>query len=219
MEVPTNGINPESTGPSMSWEMAVPRFTIFNTPGVGFLMRAIGFLYMRIVGWRPSGAPPDLPKFVIIGAPHTSNWDLPLLIAIASHFRLDVRWMGKDSLFKGVLGPIMRFLGGISVDRKRGNSVVEQTIEHFSRQAVLKIVVAPEGTRGNAGRWKAGFYNIAVGANVPVACSYIDYRTKRGGFGPTFWLTGDREADMARFAEFYGAMRGLYPDQTSPVRL
>ncbi len=199
-------------------QLTLPRFTAFNTPGLGWLMRCIGFLYLRIVGWRPSGAAPVDPKVLILAAPHTSNWDLPLLIAFGFHFRLDIHWIGKDSLFKGVRGPAMRFLGGIAINRQLAHGIVEQTIERFNCHGKLAIVIAPEGTRGNAGRWKTGFYNIAHGANVPVVCGFLDYAKKRGGFGPTLLLTGDREADIARLAEFYTLISGRYPEQMSPVR-
>jgi len=168
----------------------------------------------RIVGWRFYGALPDAKKFVVIAAPHTSNWDFPLMLAVALHFRVRLYWLGKKELFDGPLGWAMRALGGISVDRSKSGNVVTQMIETFDRAEKLALAIPPEGTRAKVRYWKTGFYNIAHGASAPIALGFLDYKRRLGGIGKTVKTTGDYERDLEEIKEFYAGVTGKYATRT-----
>lgn len=186
--------------------------TIFDTPVLsGFLRRiARGLLALR--GWRLEGSPPSERRYVIIAAPHTSNWDLPLTLAIGFGFGLDIRWMGKESLFRRPFGGFFRWLGGVAIDRSRANGMVAASIERFKSAQDFVLVVPPEGTRSRVRYWKTGFYNIAQGASVPIALGFLDYGRKVGGFGPALVPTGDIDADMHVIRAYYANVKGKYAD-------
>jgi 1-acyl-sn-glycerol-3-phosphate acyltransferase len=174
---------------------------------------------LRLFGWTIEGERPPLKKYVLIAAPHTSNWDFPLMLLFAASFDIKVAWMGKASLFYPPWGWVMSWLGGISIRRSRTNNVVQGMVGTFNNLSELVLVVPTEGTRDRVEYWKSGFYYIALGAGVPVVPSYLDFGKKRGGFGPALQLTGDISADMQYFRDFYAPMQGRYPDQFGPVRL
>ena len=187
--------------------------TMFDTPILNVLLRRLALFLMWIFRWRIEGKLPDTPKFVLIAAPHTSNWDLPVMLSLAFAFRTGLFWMGKDTLFRRPFGAIMRWLGGIPIDRSKSHNVVEQSAEHFRKAESLVMVVPPEGTRQKVRYWKTGFYRIAESAGVPIALGFLDYRRKVGGFGPTVVPTGDIEADMETIQAFYANITGKHSDQ------
>lgn len=127
---------------------ACMHFTIFKTPVINALMRWISSLILRLLGWRVDHSAADIQKCVLIGAPHTSNWDFPIALMICFVLRLDVYWMGKSSLFPPFFGFIMRWLGGIPVDRSQSGNLVQGTIDAFKNNEKLIVIVPPEGTRG-----------------------------------------------------------------------
>jgi len=170
-------------------------------------------------GWRAEGAlPPEMRKVVFIAAPHTSNWDLPFMLAVAWRLRVPLGWMGKKSLFSPPFGTLMRLLGGVPVDRASPAGMVEQIAAEFDRCDALALAIPPEGTRAHAPHWKSGFYRIAVAAQVPIACGYLDYTRRAGGIGPIFRPSGDRDVDAKRLADFYGGVIGKYTELAGPVR-
>jgi 1-acyl-sn-glycerol-3-phosphate acyltransferase len=173
----------------------------------GALRAAIGRGWLRWLGWRLEGTLPDLPKFVVTAAPHSSNRDFYVGIAAVFALRLDIRFVGKAELFRGPLGPIMRWLGGLPVDRHRPEGFVEQIVALFAEREQLVLAMAPEGTRKPVERWKSGFYRIAVGAGVPIVPGYFDNARKRVGFGEPFWPTGEAERDIAELRKFYAPLR------------
>ncbi len=189
--------------------------TIFDTPVVNSLLRAFSVTCLRLAGWTIEGSlPTNGDKSVLIAAPHTSNWDLPLTLMVAFSLRLHVYWMGKEELFKPPFRGIMMWLGGIPVDRKKANNLVNASIEALrAADGPLQLIVPPEGTRSNTRFWKTGFYYIALGAQVPIVMAYMDYDAKRSGLGPVFLPTGNVEADMATIKAFYAPMKGKNPDQ------
>jgi 1-acyl-sn-glycerol-3-phosphate acyltransferase len=195
------------------------KHTIFDTPVLRTVTKALALLYLKIIGWKPSGEVPKEPKFVLIAAPHTSNLDFPIMMALAFYFGARIHWIGKDSLFPGLARPIARYLGGIPVDRSKPGGMVGETVRTFQQADRLIIVVPPEGTRGHGKGWKSGFYHIAHGANIPVSCGFLDYKTKRGGFGPTINLTGNIDADMEKIREFYEGITARFPDRYAPIRI
>lgn len=193
--------------------------TIYETPGIRALSRWLALLVFRVSGWRRSGGKPDIAKYVLIAAPHTSNWDFILTLCLAFIYRLNPAIMMKASWFRWPLGPLFRWLGALPIDRSRTNNVVAQSIEMFHRHDGMILVVPPSGTRKQVRHWKTGFYHIAAGAGVPIVLGYLDYRRKRGGFGPVVQPSGDIEADMAAIRIFYGNIWGKYPLQESRRRV
>jgi 1-acyl-sn-glycerol-3-phosphate acyltransferase len=175
--------------------------------------------FLKLTGWRAEGARPAESRFVLIAAPHTSNWDLPYLLALAIVFDVKISWMGKHVLFRPPMGWIMRRLGGIPVVRHRRGNMVSDLAQLFERSDSLALVVPAEGTRSYVSHWKSGFYHIARAANVPILPSYLDYSRRCGGFGPPLFPTGDIPSDMDEVRDFYSDKVGRYPDQFGEVRL
>jgi 1-acyl-sn-glycerol-3-phosphate acyltransferase len=188
-------------------------YTIFDTPVVNFLMRWLSLAILRLLGWRLEGHAPSDAKYVLIAAPHTSNWDFPFTLMVCFGLRLNVYWMGKASLFPPVLGVVARWLGGIPVNRERAGNLVQSTIDAFNQNSKLTVIVPPEGTRGSVTHWKTGFYHIAHGASVPVALGFLDFKRKVGGIGQVFHTTGDIAEDMRIIQEFYAGITGKNPQQ------
>ncbi len=155
---------------------------------------------------------------VLVGAPHTSNWDFVLMLAIAWEAGLPLRWLGKHTLFRGAAGPLMRALGGIPVDRQHPTGLVDAVVGRLQAGERFYLVVTPEGTRSGHG-WKSGFYRIARGADLPVTLGYVDRTTMTTGLGPTLRLTGDVAADMDRVRAFYADKAGLVPARRTEPRL
>jgi 1-acyl-sn-glycerol-3-phosphate acyltransferase len=189
--------------------------TIFDVPVLRHMLQGLSLFYLRITGWRREGRLPDLPQYIVIAAPHTSNWDFPITLALAFAYKMKMRWMGKNSLFRWPFGGVMKWLGGIPIDRSKSHDVVAQCIRVFKERAKMVMVIPPEGTRKKVHYWKTGFYYIAKGANVPIVLGFLDYLRKVGGFGPTFMPTGDIEADMKTIQAFYAGVTGKHPDKSS----
>lgn len=188
------------------------RTTVFNTPIITPLLRGLAIMILALSGWQAMGRELTDQRFVLIGAPHTSNWDFPLMLLVVLKLRLRVFWMGKHTLFRFPFGGLMRWLGGIAIDRSSAHNVVQQTIEQYRTHPDLVVLVPPEGTRKKVERWKTGFYHIAVGAGVPILMGYVDAATKQAGLADFFHPTGDLEADMAAIRAFYATKRGLRPE-------
>jgi 1-acyl-sn-glycerol-3-phosphate acyltransferase len=176
-------------------------------------------LYWAFSRWTFASTPAPSRPTVLIGAPHTSNWDFVLMLAIAWRLRIHLRWLGKESLFRGWRGPIMRGLGGIPVDRANPQSVVSDVVGRVRSGEVFGLVVTPEGTRGAGAYWKSGFYRIAREAGMPVTLGYVDRTTLTTGLGPTIELTGDVSADMDAVRAFYADKSGLRPENRTEPRL
>ena len=192
-------------------------------PGIPML-KALAKFFLWITGWKTEGATPTEPRFVLIAAPHTSNWDLPYLIAFALAMDVKVAWMGKRQIFKFPFGPVMRMMGGISVIRERRTNMVDamaKAVVDAERPDArpLALVVPAEGTRRWAPHWKSGFYHIARKAGVPIVLSHLDYATKQGGFGPTIHPSGDFERDMDAIRDYYEGRVGKHPENFGPIRL
>jgi 1-acyl-sn-glycerol-3-phosphate acyltransferase len=183
------------------------------------LSRTLADLILRLTSWRVEVNPPAVPKYVLIGAPHTSNWDFFYFLLMVYASGLKLNFVGKDSLFRWPLGFLMRRLGGIPVDRRANNNFVAQMVEEYNQRDQLVITIAPEGTRGKTDYWRTGFYYIALGAGVPIALGYIDYRHKVVGIGPTISPTGDLHADFVRIREFYAQKTGRYPQLQGEIKL
>lgn len=184
--------------------------TIFDTPVVNTVLKALSVGFLRLTGWQVEGSlPPEGQRSVLIAAPHTSNWDLPYTLMVAFALGLNVRWMGKASIFRFPFGGVMRWLGGIAVNREKSNNLVAASAESITQASVpFQLIVPPEGTRSKTRYWKTGFYYIALTAKVPIVMAYMDYAAKRSGLGPVFQPTGDIEQDMAAIKAFYAPFKG-----------
>lgn len=163
---------------------------------------------LRALGWRIDGEIPNLPRFVVIVAPHSSNWDF--VVGAAAMFALDLRlsFLGKDTLFRGPLGPLMRAMGGIAVDRASSHGVVASAIGAFEEREQLVLAIAPEGTRKAVERLKSGFLHIARGAGVPILLATIDGASRAIRLGPLFEPTADPHGDLAHIERHYRGVRG-----------
>lgn len=189
--------------------------TIFDTPIVNTVLRALSLTFLKLTGWQVQGAlPPGAEKSVLIAAPHTSNWDLPYTLMVAFALRLTPYWMGKAQIFRFPFRGLMMWLGGLPVDRSQANNLVAASVTAMAEaHGPLQLIVPPEGTRGKTRYWKTGFYYIALGAQVPIVMAYMDYEKKISGLGPIFQPTGDIDADMARIKAFYAPFKGKNADQ------
>jgi 1-acyl-sn-glycerol-3-phosphate acyltransferase len=174
---------------------------------------------MGFFGWRVEGTLPETRKFVFIAAPHTSNWDLPFMLATAYILGVEISWMGKHTLFEGPFGWFMRALGGIPVNRTAPQGLVQQVAAVFQRSDTLILAIPPEGTRKKVAYWKSGFYHIARSAQVPIGLSFLDFGRKVAGLGPLITPTGDIRADMEQVRAFYRDIRGKHPALESEPRL
>jgi 1-acyl-sn-glycerol-3-phosphate acyltransferase len=184
-----------------------------NAPRVkpNALLRWLGRGILRLGGWRMVGRFPDIPKLVLIGAPHSSNWDGVWGFAAKMALGLDIKILGKDSLFRvPVLGAALRHLGVIPVDRSAAHGVVDQAAAMLVRADRLWFGLAPEGTRKPVERWKPGFWKIAKAAGVPVLPAYFHYPDKIIGIGEPFLLGDDMGADIARIRAWYRPWQGRH---------
>jgi 1-acyl-sn-glycerol-3-phosphate acyltransferase len=183
-------------------------------------LAVLGKVLLRLAGWRVEGTLPAwADRAVVIAAPHTTNWDLPYMLAVSWALGVRPRWLGKRELFRAPFGWLMRWLGGIPVDRSRRGNLVEEAAAQLRAADRLFLVVPPSGTRSRAPHWKSGFYHIARAARVPIVCAFLDYDRRVGGIGPVFVPSGDLGADMDRLRLFYRDVRGKYPEHETPVRL
>ncbi len=173
------------------------------------LVRGLLVALYRLRGWHIDGRPPAAKKFVLVGAPHTSNWDFAVFLGATDELGIRASYLGKHSLFRWPLKRFMLDMGGIPVDRSKRSNYVEQVIAEFARRDELALVIAPEGTRHSDGRWRSGFYHIAIGAGVPIVPAWLDRRTRRAAIGEAMLPTGDYAADLRRIAQFYCA---AWPD-------
>lgn len=183
------------------------------------LRRLAARAFWTISRWRLASEPAPSRPSVIIGAPHTSNWDFVFMLAIGWKLGIDLRWLGKHTLFTGWREPIMRALGGIPVDRSDPSRVVDEVVRRLHAGESFCLVVTPDGTRSGNTRWKSGFYRIARATGMPVTLGYVDRTTMTTGLGPTLDLTGDIPGDMDRIRAFYADKAGQHPKRRVEPRL
>lgn len=183
------------------------------------IRRTLARAYWALSRWRLRTQPAPTRPTILIGAPHTSNWDFVLMLAISWRLGIPIRWLGKESLFAGWRGPITRGLGGIAVDRSDAGRVVADVVAQVHAGEVFGLVVTPDGTRGGNTHWKSGFYRIARETGMPVTLGYVDRTTMTTGLGPTIDLTGDVAGDMDRIRAFYADKAGLRPHLRTEPRL
>ncbi|MFP3396747.1 1-acyl-sn-glycerol-3-phosphate acyltransferase [Brevibacterium sp. H602] len=183
------------------------------------IRRLLARAFWSFSKWKLVTEPAPNRPTILIGAPHTSNWDFVVMLAIAWRLRVDVHWLGKHSLFTGWRGPIMRGLGGIPVDRSDPSKIVDEVVGRMRKGEVFALVITPDGTRGGHTHWKSGFHRIAMATGMPVTLGYLDTATRTTGLGPTLEMSGDIAADMDRIREFYADKRGIRPHLQVTPRL
>jgi len=174
---------------------------------------------LRLLGWRLVMVPLPGPRGVLIVYPHTSNWDFPLGVLARGAMGLPLSWIGKHTLFRWPLAPLLRWLGGTPVNRSAPGRLIEELAEALRSREWMWLALSPEGTRRRLDHWRSGFYRLARAAEVPVGLGFIDFATRRIGVLGHLELSGDEAADMARIAAAYQGLRGFRPEQASPIRL
>ena len=183
------------------------------------MSKLLARFFLYLTGWEAVGTRVADKKIVLVAAPHTSNWDLAYLLAITCALDVKVSWIGKHSLFWWPVGPILRALGGVPIQRDRPEKIVEQIVRSFDDAETLCLTITPEGTRSTARYWKSGFYRIAKAAGVPIQLAFADYARRRGGFGPAFMPSDDVRADMDKIRAFFADVIACHPDQVGEIRL
>jgi 1-acyl-sn-glycerol-3-phosphate acyltransferase len=183
------------------------------------LLQAVARRGLAWLGWQMAAEFPTQPKYVLIVAHHTSNWDFVIGLLAALSVNFWPQWIGKASLFRPPFGGLMRRLGGIPVVRSSRSNFVEQVAELYRQHDQLIIAIAPEGTRKKTDHWKTGFYHIAMTAQVPIVMAYLDYQRKEAGIGPVLYPSGDLAADLVQIRQFYAGVSGKYPEQAGEIRV
>jgi len=183
------------------------------------LAHTIARYILRLMGWRTHVIPPRTSRYVLIGAPHTSNWDFIMILLLMAAESIPIRWMGKDTLFRWPLGIFWRSLGVIPVNRRVQTNLVDLVASKFDEYDDLIIGLSPEGTRRKTSRWRTGFYYIALKANVPIVMAYLDYQNKVCGIGPSLKPTGDIQADFLIIKDFYTGIVGKCPLKQGLIEL
>ena len=182
-----------------------------NAPRSGSaLSRWFGRTILQLGGWTIVGNFPDVPRLVLLAAPHSSGWDAVWGLAAKLAMGVDISFMGKAELFRGPLGWLLRRLGGIPVNRARAHGAVQQASASLCSRERMWFVLAPEGTRKRVEHWRSGFWHIARAADVPVFCAWFHYPDRSIGLGQLFHMTGDLDADMARIREYYQPFVGKH---------
>jgi 1-acyl-sn-glycerol-3-phosphate acyltransferase len=177
-----------------------------ETPQVkSWWRRGVGQFVLRLAGWRIEGNLPNLRKFVLIVAPHTSNWDFIIGFMVYLALRLETRWFAKHTALRGPLGPLGRYFGAVAIDRARAGNVVQAYIDEFAKRDRMILTLTPEGTRSRVSDWKRGFHNVAVGAGVPIVPVALDFGRRRVLLGEPITPTGDYASDLARIKPFFRA--------------
>lgn len=189
---------------------------LLNNPVFTFLFHWFARFSLWAMGWQTKGAPPDLKKYVLIAAPHSTNWDFVYFLLIIFKFKVPVRWMGKHSMFIPPFKGLLKRLGGIPVNRSVQGNLVASMAEEFCRANRMILTIAPSGTRQQVGKWKTGFYHIAHQAGIPIVCGFIDYQKRQGGIGPVIFPTGDMDSDLKSIQNFYKDKSGKYPEYGTP---
>jgi 1-acyl-sn-glycerol-3-phosphate acyltransferase len=183
------------------------------------IKRALGKIVVRLFRYRIVGDPPHDPVCVMVAAPHTSNWDFILMLAMAWATGVRPMWLGKKEMFAGPAGWLFRRLGGVAVDRENPAGLVDSLVTRAGDGSPVAILIPPEGTRAKSSHWKSGFRRIALAADVPVVLSFLDGPSRTGGYGPSMRMTDDVVADMNQIRAFYADKHGMKPGLFTPPQL
>ncbi len=176
-------------------------------------MKKFGYLVLKLFGWKVVGQLPDDKKYVVVVAPHTSNWDFWIGLFARISVGVKINFLAKKQLFFFPFGLFLRAVGGAPVDRSKKDNRVDKVVELFSSQDEFKLAITPEGTRGPVTRWKEGFYHIACKAGLPLAMVALDYASKEVRIREAFWPTGDIRQDFPIILDYYRSIQGRYPKE------
>lgn len=201
----------------MTTQIVIDPATARPAPSRGLgsdVVRAISRVFLKLGGWKMQGNWPDVSKMVLVAAPHTSNWDGLNMLAAAGYYRIRLRWMGKKSLTQGPFGGLIRALGCVPIDRSASHDVVKAMREQFAAETHMVLAIPPEGTRSRVSEWKSGFYHIAVGADVPIVLSVLDYKRRTMSIAAIIHPSGDYDADLPAIRGFYVDAVGKHPAKT-----
>ena len=168
---------------------------------------------LRLAGWRVEGKKPKEKKYVILAAPHTSNWDFPLARLTNSQLKIKLKLLMKESWFFFPVNYILKYLGVVPIDRSKPGGLIDYVVDLFHTNEEFVFTIAPEGTRSYVEYWKTGFYTIAVKANVPILLAYVDYGKKIAGVGPLIYPSGDSTKDFEKIMEFYRTVEPRFPEK------
>ena len=185
---------------------------------IGKLTQGLGSAFLKLTGWTVTGQFPSKQSILVV-APHTSNWDFIYLMFLAVKWQRlgQVMWIGKHTLFRGPLNPLLRAIGGRPVHRGRHNNIITEVVQHLKNNPSMSFALAPEGTRSHTEQWKMGFYRIAQRSKLPLALVYLDFQQRRLGIGPTLELSGDMGRDLELINDFYQREWAAYPEQYGGV--
>ncbi|VAW53975.1 Acyltransferase family protein [hydrothermal vent metagenome] len=181
------------------------------------MLKILSKIILKLTGWKLRTVTPKENKFILIGAPHTSNWDFPLALLTFWTLDFNIHWVAKVQMFRGPLKHLFTTLGGIPVDRSASHGFIQQIADRFNQTEQMVLTIAPEGTRSKTEYWKSGFYHIALAANVPICLGYINYKKRELGFHKLMHPSGDIDADMKIIADFYNGITGKRPQLQGPV--
>jgi len=173
---------------------------------------------LSLFGWRTVYEPPTESKGIILVYPHTSNWDFMIGILFSYGYGLGASWIAKHSAFRWPLGPVLRRMGGIPIDRRKARGTIGAMVEAYRESDSLWIAITPEGTRSHTNHWKSGFYRIALAADVPCALGFIDFKTKTVSIATYVRFTGQTEKDLRALRNFFAGKRGLHPEKEGEIR-
>ena len=182
-----------------------------------FVRRNLARLLLRLSRWQAVGTPPT--KGILVGAPHTSNWDWVLTMLLAWTNDVQIRLLVKKEFFRGPLGPLLRATGGVPIDRRSPGATIRELLADEEEDETFLLGIAAEGTRSKGSHWKSGFYRISQQTGLPITLAFLDAPSRTVGFGPTFPVTGDVSADMDRLRAFYADKRGFHPELFTEPRL
>ncbi len=175
------------------------------------------FLLFNLLGWKvPNDFPSGVDKYIIIAAPHTSNWDFPIAVLYKFATGKEINFIGKHTLFKPPFGFIFRAMGGTPVNRTTSKNMVQAIIDIFNEKDKFIFALSPEGTRKKVSKWKTGFYHVAKGANVPIVMATLDFGNKQILISDPYYVTGDQKVDFTYFHEYFKDVEGRNPDQFDP---
>jgi len=180
------------------------------------MKKLISSLILKLLGWKVVGDIPAEKKYVIIVCPHTSNWDFIIGRSFGYLLEIEAKFLGKSQLFYFPYGWIFRLMGGIPVDRTKHNNLVAYAIDLLNSSSELVLGLAPEGSRSKVDKWKLGFYHIAVGANIPIALGFLDFKTQEAGIGKMFYPTGNMDKDLQFIEDFYKNITPKHLDKYNP---
>jgi len=182
-------------------------------------MRFISLTLLKLLGWQLDVQLPKTSRYVLIGYPHTSNWDFVLGMLAKWSMNMPLNWVAKHSMFWGPFKPMFIAMGGVPLNREKTSGFIQKNIELFEQREHFVLGIMPEGTRSKTDRWKTGFYYIANGANVPIALAYLDYKNKKLGIGKVIETSGDIEADFEIIKAFYQDKTGYRPENQSDMKI